>query len=542
MKIATSLTRLGLIWVLVATASALVMPASAFAHETAEGHLHFQKPNRAAASSAAVSGASSLQFRSSSPEALNGPASASTTAPAAAAAPANAAVHQTTFRQVARSAPAPPTPTKARPTVQQAPAKNAARPVFLQPAGSSSQASNGRSPDSVARHRLVNLDSSEPWALQPAVQSSLRPANYFDGGIDCDLPTCGLAEPTCGCGEPTCGICEPGCAMAEPGCSMEAACGIAEPGCGVVEPGCGVIDGGCGSAEPTCGCGDFGCDGVGCGSCVGMPGPDYWCFPVCLPRFKELSVWGGVHGFKGPRDAADFGGPSDGNFGFQEGVNLGGRAPFVGLLFPQLSYQLGYQAVQSQLSGNSAPSTQDRSQNFVTAGLFRRVPAGLQFGAVWDYQDDDFLGTHDFQQVRYELSIKSQRGHEIGFWGATHANTERIGGTEFQTVDQYNLFYRSSFRQAGEMRFWGGATNDGEGIFGADAYVPFSNRWSLQTGFNYLIPDEDSGATAAREESWNIFTNLVWHFGNTARASRTNPHRPLFQTADNGYMFIDARP
>jgi hypothetical protein len=36
--------------------------------------------------------------------------------------------------------------------------------------------------------------------------------------------------------------------------------------------------------------------------------------------------------------------------------------------------------------------------------------------------------------------------------------------------------------------------------------------------------------------------NLVWHYGRTAKASLTNPHRPMFSTADNGWMFIDARP
>jgi hypothetical protein len=273
---------------------------------------------------------------------------------------------------------------------------------------------------------------------------------------------------------------------------------------------------------------------------VAPPGPDYWCFPVCLPRFKDLSVWGGVHGFKGPRDTLD--GPSDNNFGFQEGVNLGGRAPLVGLIFPQLSYQLGYQSVQSQLSGNSAGSSEDRLQHFVTTGLFRRVPVGLQFGAVWDYMHDDLLEEQDFQQLRYEISLKSQRGLEFGFWGASHTNSNFVGLRQYQTVDQYCGFFRYHFRDAGELRFWGGGTNDNEGIFGADAYVPFSNRFSLQTGFNYLIPQEDPGGAGAGQESWNVGINLVWHYGQTAKMSRTNPHRPLFSTADNGWMFIDTRP
>jgi len=153
------------------------------------------------------------------------------------------------------------------------------------------------------------------------------------------------------------------------GCSSEVGCGMADPSCGFEGPGCGLAEPGCGLGEPSCGL-----ENTDCGSCVGSPGKDYWCFPVCLPRFKDLSVWGGVHGFRGPRDFSNQ--RSDSNFGFQEGINISGRAPLVSLLFPQLSYQLGYQGVQSRLSG-TATSTEKRNQHFVTGGLFRRVKTGL---------------------------------------------------------------------------------------------------------------------------------------------------------------------
>jgi hypothetical protein len=241
-----------------------------------------------------------------------------------------------------------------------------------------------------------------------------------------------------------------------------------------------------------------------------------------------------------------FGGPSDGNFGFQEGGNLGGRAPFIGLMFPQLSYQLGYQAVQSRISGTSDPapagSGVDRSQQFVTAGLFRRVKTGIQMGVVWDMMRDDLLVSEDFHQIRYELSLKSPRGREFGFMGTTHSSNKLVGGVDYQAVDQYALFYRWHFRNAGEGRLWGGVSNDDEGIFGGEFFVPLNNRWSLQSGFNYLITDRDAGDFGATEESWNLGMNLVWHFGRTARKCQLNPHRPLFQVADNGWMFIDEVP
>lgn len=494
----------------------------------AEGGVQFRKPG-----SSAAAPAGSLQFRSSAASEV---AAAAPQQPAAAPLPAaKPAFAAPTVQQVAK-----PLATAARPlpapatVVQQAPAKSSARPVFAQP--ESSIMAGGvetAAYTTVNRSQLRNfevLDYNEPLLGHPIErqQETYSQAGYCVG---CNDPACGIQEPACGCGEATCGICEPGCGL-EPGCGyVESGCGV-EAGCGF-EPGCG-LEAGCGMD----GCVD--CGDVACGSRVNR-GSDYWCFPVCLPRFRDLSVWGGVHGFKGPRDSPLFGGSGDGNFGFQEGINLGGKAPLIGLLFPGLSYQAGYQAVQSHLSGTSGGATNSREQDFLTIGFFRRVPAGLQFGAVWDYMNDDWINQGDFQQIRYEISIKSQRGREFGFTGSTHTNTTTLGQYDFQAIDQYRFFFRCSHKAA-DLRFWGGFTNDSEGILGADCYIPFNDRWSMQTGFNYIIPDAESGVVGAREEAWNIGTNLVWHYGRGANEARTNPHRPLFNMADNGSMVIDQKP
>jgi hypothetical protein len=312
------------------------------------------------------------------------------------------------------------------------------------------------------------------------------------------------------------------------GCQCESC--MCDPGCGMYDPGCGIADPGCGLADPSCGVPD-------CGSCVGIPGPDYWCIPVCFPRLKDLTLWGGVHGFRGPRDFIPAG-QSNSNFGFQEGVNISGRAPLVGFLFPELSYQLGFQSMQSRLSGTETSSA-DRGQQFVTAGLFRRTQTGLQFGAVFDSMSDDLDQHIDLNQVRYEISLKTPRGRELGFWGATSTNDAESNGVTFATIDQYNLFYRWNFKDGYQGRIWGGASGDGEGILGADFYAPLNDRWSVQTGFNYQIPDQNSGLEGVSQESWNLGINLVWHLGRTARKGCRSPFRPLLPVADNGWMFVD---
>jgi hypothetical protein len=481
--------------------------------------------------------ASQLQFRR--PSVGNQTAPAATSAPLAfrsvrVAAPgaesvATPAKSAAAVQQAAHQAPVKPLPAPRR--------QEAAAPVASQPARSAAagttQVRKITTP-AVDLQPAPQVRRAAPPSLGPAIDANplregVSQANYYgDECVECD-PGCGVYDPGCGICDPCCD--EPVCGCAEP------ICGCDEPACGCAEPMCGCV-GGCDSCEAACGCAEPECGMVSCGSCVGNPGPDYWCFPVCLPRLKEMTIWGGAHGFKGPRDYLD-GGPGDNNFGFQEGLNIGGRAPLVGLIVPQLSYQLGYQAVQSRLSGTSG-GRDDRNQHFVTAGFFRRVRSGVQGGIVWDMMRDDLLMEEDFHQLRYEVSLKSANGREIGYWGASSTNSKEVGAFDYESVEQHAAFFRLNFRDGGALRIWGGATGDSEGIVGADFLAPLSNRWSVTTGFNYLIPDATDGPNGAREESWNVGLNLVWHWGATAKAGSRNPHAPLFPVADNGWMFIDA--
>lgn len=155
---------------------------------------------------------------------------------------------------------------------------------------------------------------------------------------------------------------------------------------------------------------------------------------------------------------------------------------------------------------------------------------------------DDLIREADFHQIRYEISLKSPKRREFGFWGTSSTNNATIAGINYEAVQQYALFYRWHFRNGGKGRLWGGGTNDDEGLFGGDFWVPLNDRWSLQSGFNYLITDATAGSIGAREESWNVGMNLVWHWGKTARRGCDSPFRPMFNVADNGWMFIDQAP
>ena len=307
------------------------------------------------------------------------------------------------------------------------------------------------------------------------------------------------------------------------------------------DPSCGVMD--CG--EPTCGIAygeDCGCGDVGCaGSCGGTTGNcvSRGAIPVAFfaPPIQELQFFGGVQAFKGALDATR----DRGNFGANLGGNIGGRMSW--LPWPGLGYQIGYRAASSQLHGSDIGNTVDpHTQSFFTAGLFHRKQVGLNYGVVYDVLKDERSESADFGQLRGQISIKNPRGHEIGFLFARSLNENTLAGVDYQGVDQYLLFYRVCGQHGGEFRVFGGMDDDSMGIVGGDIDVPRSDRWSLQTGFSYLIPEEEDGGIGAEEEGWNLGMGLVWHYGKRARSGYGSPYRPMFNVADNGTFFVDDRP
>jgi hypothetical protein len=316
-------------------------------------------------------------------------------------------------------------------------------------------------------------------------------------------------------GDPYCadGVCESGCGC---GCSGEIGCAC--------EPGCGCATGDCGSQDICCIGDDESCHSV----------------RIRVPKWQEFTVFGGVQGFKGPYDQAR----DSGNFGFHEGFNTGFKVPTT-----NAGYQIGYQAVHSQLNGDADTNIADpHTQHFLTVGLFQRAKDGVQFGIAWDMLRDERFGAVDFHQLRGELSMIDRGCHEIGLAAAMHLNDHEpfpadddTSSVLFQPTDQYLLFYRFHGPRGGEGRFFGGFNDDDDGIIGGDMLVPIHDRWSLQTGFTYLIPAEHAGQEGASQEAWNIATALVWHWDCRARKSHSSCYRPLFNVADNGSMIIDER-
>ena len=285
------------------------------------------------------------------------------------------------------------------------------------------------------------------------------------------------------------------------------------------------------------GCGDCG----NCGECTSCY--DCGAFGAALAHVvMNLNYFGGVHGFKG---ATDLG--RNGNFGFNYGMNWGSPLgdPWG------LGYQLGVGVVHSNFTGDQVIdlfSGDHRDQVFFTSGVFRRAMCGgLQWGVVYDLMRDSYRDNATTGQIRTEISFARPGCRDFGFYGVFGANNDRmtlplvnqvITEVEVAPLDVYALFYRRYFTGGGIGRVWAGFTNEGDGVFGADATIPLGTSWALENSFTYLAP-QDEGAIRQERESWGVFIRLVWYPGRQATCEINDPYTPLMPVANNTNMLID---
>lgn len=254
--------------------------------------------------------------------------------------------------------------------------------------------------------------------------------------------------------------------------------------------------------------------------------------PCNLCWDRNLSFHVGAQSFQSPIDGNLFG-----NNGFYEGLNYGGA--FWDAL--GIGYQLGGTAMQTTFD-ESFFGIHDRQQYFVTAGLYRRQMCGegLQYGVVYDHLYDNTDESVTLGQLRGELSYV-MGGAEAGFMfaeGTKQYNRERpsiLGFTQYETVNQYALFYRIRTFGNGDARVWGGLDDNSHGIFGADFRTPLNEALALTATFNYL--SSDTPANPDRNgEGWNFGVGLVYYPGTCSTAAGRDKYRPLFGVADNGSM------
>jgi len=300
-----------------------------------------------------------------------------------------------------------------------------------------------------------------------------------------------------------------------------------------------------------------GCGAGGCstGSCCGRGG--------CAPGTCWLAGLGGVlyngeyffggTGFQEPLYSAPDGSGTeiqDSNFGFYGGFNLG--VPLCRLTGGVLSGQIGLRSVQTNFSGNENTNL-NRDQLFVTAGLYRRVDYGLQFGVVGDYLQDEFYGDASLSQIRADLGWVYAGGSVFGFRYAGAQEDDDISGTfngtdftgqNVRVHDQYRFYYRKNGPEGGYGEVFAGWTEENQTILGLGFDVPVSENIAIESNLTYFFNDDSADSVfqnttfqgSNAEEAWNISVGFV--FRPQGRRYYQNYDRPLFDVADNGTMLL----
>ncbi|MGB7344928.1 MAG: DUF6666 family protein [Pirellulaceae bacterium] len=413
----------------------------------------------------------------------------------------------------------------------------------------------------------------------PLDGSLVQQTGFFGGGCagGCG-PVCDCLDAGCGA-EVSCGVemFEPGC-----GCGLEQGCGcgleMIQPGCGV-EMGCGCgMEVGCGCGveymEPSCGCaGECSC-GVeflgptcgmeadcGCDTCAGVSNCCPGGLPVFLPFVKvgwnRMNLFAGVQGYTGPMNCANINANdptqmvgAGSSFGFYQGVNEG--RSLSRLLGFDLSAQLGLRATQANLSGSKI-TNETRHQIFITAGLFRRVDYGLQYGVVFDYLNEDWYFQGDVTQVRGELSWNTGCRHIFGMQFMSGTNTDTSGtvvqnlagqrvtsSVDFEALNQVRAFYRRELACNGDWSaFIGGTDSDiNNTVLGCLVNMPLCDKVTFNSGATYVIPNTDDGSDF-NDEAWNLSMGFTFRPGGMNACNRYG--RPMFDVADNGTFIVQRK-
>jgi hypothetical protein len=208
------------------------------------------------------------------------------------------------------------------------------------------------------------------------------------------------------------------------------------------------------------------------------------------------------------------------------------------------------------------PTNSVETQVFITAGAYKRANPCcgdvISWGVVWDYMNDRRFGEYtdnaSLHQIRYILGYALNDCDEVGLWGAFGLNDdqgqyydpqEHYGVVVIQPMDQYNLYWRRSWKLGAETMVYAGLADDrykqGQWIVGFNGRVPLSCHTSLFGSVHYILPSTSAGDTdpngiddSFAEETWNVSFGVIWTFG--PGCCRRNA--PLLPVADNGTFSV----
>ena len=258
--------------------------------------------------------------------------------------------------------------------------------------------------------------------------------------------------------------------------------------------------------------------------CPSTLGQEYANFsdPICLEC--DSTTEGRFWAFQGPGIFDFFSGiegskqPQD--FGVNANLGLRGQVNFSTPIAPNygVGLQLGTAVVGS---GNAVQvfellgESEERWQSFSTVGIFQRLPGGFSWGFAYDYLYQDSFDDFNLGQWRIRASQLVGDSMELGVTVnlSDRSDTGLFNSNlvQLEPIDQFHVFVRKYWPNQIYTTVWLGIS-DGHSeenavtgslpskndtiLFGADLYVPLTNRVAIYGETNLIFP-ADTGAVDA---------------------------------------------
>lgn len=262
--------------------------------------------------------------------------------------------------------------------------------------------------------------------------------------------------------------------------------------------------------------------------------------------FDNLSLFLGLDGSKGPDDLG-----INADFGYRGAINWG--------LPLWESRGLGIQVGSAlNVSDNavrvlrSVNGTRDRVQSFTTVGVFQRTDFGLNWGIVYDFLAEDYYKSLVLGQWRGQIGHAIGLCDEVGVWAAVRnfGDNATVAGQSLslKPITQGNLYWRHVWGNETVTRFWVGLAEEhgrfvlvapGNSsvhhpfVFGADLYVPLTDRLAIYGEANFITPNDTGTVTATM--------GIVFYPGGRAKGVARGRFAPLLPLANNPTFGVDAR-
>jgi hypothetical protein len=261
--------------------------------------------------------------------------------------------------------------------------------------------------------------------------------------------------------------------------------------------------------------------------------------------FDNLSLFVGPDGSKQPQDLG-----INANMGIRFAGNLGlpihGRAGLGVQLGAALNLSDAAVHVLDQVEGTSR-----RTQTYLTMGVFQRSGDwnwGVAYDVLFQKYYDDFTLAQWRGQMGYALNARN----EVGAWFAKSASGDdgEMAGTpvRLDPISQVNGYTRITWTNLAQTAVWAGVAShhhnvvwvfpdnskdDYVFVYGADLFVPLSERFGLLGAANFLTPTATGTVDA--------YLGVVFYPGRGAFRAVRNSFAPLQTVANNTSFPVNLR-